>query len=195
MCFSFLYKETSDIWHFKRTLSTYPTLLNCSGPTLTRRGITLSSSCSTSGWGEPRTTSSLLEAPSSPRAGHMTGRGSKMWVKRFTLVSFLVYVTTFTLLQALSLALEMEKEVTARMKLMIDVCSEAGAEDYHAGDWLTGTWLEEQYQGQRQLAGLINTFNNFKWVPKKSYYAWHALCQYFISLRIGCLGYSIMYQS
>jgi len=63
---------------------------------------------------------------------------------------------------ALSLALEMEKEVTARMKLMIDVCSEAGAEDYHAGDWLTGTWLEEQYQGQRHLAGLINTFNNFK---------------------------------
>ena len=66
------------------------------------------------------------------------------------------------MLQALSLALEMEKEVTARMKLMIDVCSEAGAEDYHAGDWLTGTWLEEQYQGQRHLAGLINTFNNFK---------------------------------
>merc|ERR1712045_285827 len=63
---------------------------------------------------------------------------------------------------ALSLALQMEKEVTARMKLMIDVCSEAGAEDYHAGDWLTGTWLEEQYQGQRHLAGLINTFNNFK---------------------------------
>ena len=68
----------------------------------------------------------------------------------------------FILLQALMLALEMEKEVTARMKLMIDVCSEAGAEDYHAGDWLTGTWLEEQYQGQRHLAGLINTFNNFK---------------------------------
>ena len=32
------------------------------------------------------------------------------------------------MLQALSLALQMEKEVTARMKLMIDVCSEAGAE-------------------------------------------------------------------
>ena len=31
-------------------------------------------------------------------------------------------------MQALSLALQMEKEVTARMKLMIDVCSEAGAE-------------------------------------------------------------------
>jgi len=60
---------------------------------------------------------------------------------------------------ALDLALKMEKDVTARMKTMIDICS---AEDPHAGDWLTGTWLEEQYQGQRHLAGLINTFNNFK---------------------------------
>ena len=72
------------------------------------------------------------------------------------------FVNISLLFQALMLALEMEKEVTARMKLMIDVCSEAGAEDYHAGDWLTGTWLEEQYQGQRHLAGLINTYNNFK---------------------------------
>merc|ERR1711990_35430 len=63
---------------------------------------------------------------------------------------------------ALRLALKMEKDVSARMKEMIDVCSTAGAEDYHAADWLTGTWLEEQMQGQRHLAGLINTFNNFK---------------------------------
>merc|ERR1711936_1500260 len=61
---------------------------------------------------------------------------------------------------ALRLALKMEKDVSARMKEMIDVCSTAGAEDYHAADWLTGTWLEEQMQGQRMLAGLINTFNN-----------------------------------
>ena len=31
-----------------------------------------------------------------------------------------------------------------------------------AGDWITGTWMEEQYAGQRKLAGMINTFNNFK---------------------------------
>merc|ERR1712029_869080 len=86
------------------------------------------------------TTSSSLEAPQ-PKARTYDWQGDE---------------------DALSLALEMEKEVTARMKLMIDVCSEAGAEDYHAGVWLTGTWLEEQYQGQRHLAGLINTFNNFK---------------------------------
>lgn len=60
------------------------------------------------------------------------------------------------------MALKMEKDVSARMKLMIDECSVAKSEDYHAADWLTGTWLEEQMEGQRHLAGLINTFNNFK---------------------------------
>ena len=64
--------------------------------------------------------------------------------------------------QALKLALKMEKDVSARMKAMIDSCSQEGGEDYHAADWLTGTWLEEQLTGQRHLAGLINTFNNFK---------------------------------
>merc|ERR1712013_634596 len=46
--------------------------------------------------------------------------------------------------EALTMALKMEKD------------------DPHAADWLTGTWLEEQLNGQRHLAGLINTFNNFK---------------------------------
>jgi len=63
---------------------------------------------------------------------------------------------------ALRLALKMEKDVSAKMKEMIDICSLEGGEDYHAADWLTGTWLEEQLTGQRKLAGMINTFNNFK---------------------------------
>jgi len=64
--------------------------------------------------------------------------------------------------EALTMALKMEKDVTGRMKDMIDVCSTSGRDDPHAADWLTGTWLEEQLSGQRHLAGLINTFNNFK---------------------------------
>merc|ERR1712025_1375629 len=64
--------------------------------------------------------------------------------------------------EALRMALKMEKDVTGAMKNMIDICSSAGQDDPHAADWLTGTWLEEQLQGQRTLAGLINTFNNFK---------------------------------
>merc|ERR1712105_435830 len=64
--------------------------------------------------------------------------------------------------EALTMALKMEKDVTGRMKEMIDVCTTAEADDPHAVDWLTGIWLEEQLAGQRHLAGLINTFNNFK---------------------------------
>merc|ERR1712098_832546 len=64
--------------------------------------------------------------------------------------------------EALRMALKMEKDVSGRMKEMIDICSTYGQDDPHAADWLTGTWLEEQLQGQRSLAGLINTFNNFK---------------------------------
>ena len=40
--------------------------------------------------------------------------------------------------EALVMALKMEKDVSARMKLMIDVCSIAGQDDPHAADWLTG---------------------------------------------------------
>merc|ERR1712038_1432755 len=32
-----------------------------------------------------------------------------------------------------------EKDVTGRMKYMIDICSTAGKDDPHAADWLTGT--------------------------------------------------------
>ena len=35
-------------------------------------------------------------------------------------------------------------------------------QDYHVADWLTGTWLDEQLAGQRELAGMINTINNFR---------------------------------
>merc|ERR1719341_2512840 len=64
--------------------------------------------------------------------------------------------------EALQMALKMEKDVTGKMKEMIDMCNTAGQDDPHAADWLTGTWLEEQLHGQRHLAGLINTFNNFR---------------------------------
>ena len=76
---------------------------------------------------------------------------------------------------ALTMALKIEKQVSGLMKEMIDTCSAAGRDDPHAADWLTGktshlvvyygsgTWLEEQLNGQRHLAGLINTFNNFKY--------------------------------
>ena len=65
--------------------------------------------------------------------------------------------------EALRDALTMEKMVTGYIKGIIDVC-EGGEEgvDYHAADWLTGAWLEEQLEGQRQLAGMINSLNSFR---------------------------------
>ena len=43
--------------------------------------------------------------------------------------------------EALTMALKMEKEVTGRMKDMIDICSTAGKDDPHAADWLTGMFF------------------------------------------------------
>ena len=43
--------------------------------------------------------------------------------------SLVVYVLC-VLVQALQLALKMEKDVTARMKAMVDICSVAGEEDH-----------------------------------------------------------------
>merc|ERR1712168_1493818 len=63
--------------------------------------------------------------------------------------------------EALTDVLKMEKRVTASMKTMIDLCSQGGEDDPHAADWLTSTWLEEQLNGQRHLAGLINTLESF----------------------------------
>jgi len=63
--------------------------------------------------------------------------------------------------EALRDALTMEKSVTTSMKNMIDLCSQGGEDDPHAADWLTSTWLEEQLNGQRHLAGLINTLELF----------------------------------
>ena len=64
--------------------------------------------------------------------------------------------------EALRDALSMEKAVSASMKQMIDVCDGDEGHDYHAADWLTGNWLEEQLNGQRKLAGQINSLSSFR---------------------------------
>jgi len=60
--------------------------------------------------------------------------------------------------EALRDALDMEKSVTRSIKKLVDICEK----DFHAADWLTGTWLDEQFLGQRHLAEMINTFANFR---------------------------------
>jgi ferritin heavy chain len=58
-------------------------------------------------------------------------------------------------LSALRQALKMEKDVTDSIKKIIDYC--ADAEDHQLADYLTADFMEEQLNGQRKLAGHINT--------------------------------------
>ncbi|XP_053679363.1 ferritin subunit-like [Anopheles nili] len=57
-------------------------------------------------------------------------------------------------LTALRAALAKEQEVTKSIRELIKICEE-DHNDYHLVDYLTGEFLEEQHQGQRDLAGKI----------------------------------------
>lgn len=57
---------------------------------------------------------------------------------------------------ALKDALNLETEVTKSIRSVIKDC-EASDNDYHLVDYLTGVYLEEQYEGQRDLAGKLST--------------------------------------
>lgn len=59
---------------------------------------------------------------------------------------------------ALEHALKMETEVTKSIRTVIKACEDdAEFNDYHLVDYLTGEFLEEQYKGQRDLAGKAST--------------------------------------
>ena len=62
--------------------------------------------------------------------------------------------------EALRDTLEMEKQVSLAFKALINSCD--SVQDYYSADYLTGTWLQEQLAGQRELAGMINTLSNFR---------------------------------
>jgi len=72
---------------------------------------------------------------------------------------------------ALKNALILEASVTRKITEMAKVCEtefekvnatghfERTMNDYHLVDWLTGDFLNEQYEGQRDLAGKLSTLN------------------------------------
>lgn len=67
-------------------------------------------------------------------------------------------------LAALNSALTREMEVTASIKRVISECesvpeADGVYQDYHLNDYLTGEFLDEQYKGQRELAGHISTLS------------------------------------
>ncbi|KAL3276454.1 hypothetical protein HHI36_011835 [Cryptolaemus montrouzieri] len=65
---------------------------------------------------------------------------------------------------ALEDALKTEAEVTKSIRNVISVCEEPNDNsrfnDYHLSDYLTGEFLEEQYKGQRDIAGKISNSRN-----------------------------------
>jgi len=64
---------------------------------------------------------------------------------------------------ALEDALRLEAYVTKSIKRVIKVCEEANdSNDYHLVDYLTGDFLDEQYKGQRDLAGKISTLDKLR---------------------------------
>lgn len=61
-------------------------------------------------------------------------------------------------LEALEDALKTEAAVTKSIKQVIQKCEDDDKNnDYHLVDYLTGEFLDEQYKGQRELAGKIST--------------------------------------
>lgn len=69
-------------------------------------------------------------------------------------------------LEALNVALQMEKDVTESIKGVISKCdqveTDGATSDYHLSDHLTGVYLEEQYKGMRELIGKISTLEKMK---------------------------------
>jgi ferritin heavy chain len=62
---------------------------------------------------------------------------------------------------ALRDALSLEASVTRKLRDIASTCEAPGDEvknfnDYHLVDWLTAEYLDEQYKGQRELAGKIS---------------------------------------
>lgn len=67
--------------------------------------------------------------------------------------------------EALHDALNLETSVTAKIRDIIQVCetpASNGQNDYHLVDYLTGDFLEEQYKGQRDIAGKLSTLGKMK---------------------------------
>lgn len=82
-------------------------------------------------------------------------------------------------LTALEAALKKEVSVTDSIRHLIKTCEEEKVKscltekcvpgnDYHFVDYLTGEFLEEQYNGQRELAGKISTLSKMMGTSKNA---------------------------
>ncbi|XP_047352944.1 ferritin subunit isoform X3 [Vespa velutina] len=69
-------------------------------------------------------------------------------------------------INSLKYALKLESSVTEKIKAIIKSC-ETNSQDYHLVDYLSGEFLEEQYKGERDLAGKISTLG--KMIKEENY--------------------------
>jgi len=88
--------------------------------------------------------------------GELTSSVSNMIKKSLT-----PPVTTWSnAASALRDALQLEASVTKKIRTLIEVCEdEKTFNDYHFVDYLTGDFLTEQYEGQRDLAGKLSNLD------------------------------------
>lgn len=75
-----------------------------------------------------------------------------------------IWTTWDSGIKALKDALNLETRVTKKIRDIIVKCESPAANtdgiipnDYHLVDYLTGEFLTEQYEGQRELAGMVST--------------------------------------
>lgn len=75
------------------------------------------------------------------------------------LLSQNVYVDLngFNGLKALQQAYDMEKYITGKIKSIITACDSVNDKEYHVSDFLTGDFLTEQYESERNFAGKLAT--------------------------------------
>lgn len=81
-------------------------------------------------------------------------------VSNLITVNFPAKTTWTNGVEALKDALKTEASVTKSIRQVIQKCENDNTNnDYHLVDYLTGDFLEEQYNGQRDLAGKISTLD------------------------------------
>ncbi|KAJ8979920.1 hypothetical protein NQ317_003662 [Molorchus minor] len=87
--------------------------------------------------------------------GELTSRVSEL-IKRNLAPKTTSWVTG---VEALKDALKLEASVTKKIREVIKVCEDNPTKynDYHLVDYLTGDFLDEQYHGQRDIAGKVST--------------------------------------
>ena len=157
----FTSKNTSYFFRTQWTCQRWPP---SSGVTLMRKEITQSSLLNTCGWGG---NIYLIGIHKKMLYQHCRGATNNDFFGSTPIEPKEKTYTWAGVGEALTMALKMEKDVTGRMKDMIDTCSTAGSDDPHAADWLTG-WFCIPFVLVSLWISPWSSFHIFLFVPRIS---------------------------